>query len=236
MWDIATGVPITQLIAHDREVYDVQWSPNNPQVFASVGADGSVRMFDLRSLEHSTILYEATTTPPPSATSKNGSSVSPSSPALNSTAPSPLLRLAFSPTAPTYLSVCHADAADVQILDTRSPGTPVMEVHGHGACVNGMAWGGQTMAGTTGGETSGPGWLATCSDDSTLLLWDLSTTVPSPAVSRSQPAQPKVIRDPVLAYTAPSEINSVAWGGGGDWVAAGCGKLVRCLKSVELGP
>jgi DDB1- and CUL4-associated factor 7 len=28
------------------------------EVFASVGADGSVRMFDLRSLEHSTIIYE----------------------------------------------------------------------------------------------------------------------------------------------------------------------------------
>lgn len=28
-------------------------------MFASVGADGSVRMFDLRHLEHSTIIYEA---------------------------------------------------------------------------------------------------------------------------------------------------------------------------------
>ena len=27
-------------------------------IFASVGADGSVRMFDLRHLEHSTIIYE----------------------------------------------------------------------------------------------------------------------------------------------------------------------------------
>ena len=27
-------------------------------VFSTVGADGSMRMFDLRSLEHSTILYE----------------------------------------------------------------------------------------------------------------------------------------------------------------------------------
>lgn len=224
-------MPITQLIAHDREVYDVQWSPSNAQVFASVGADGSVRMFDLRSLEHSTILYEATGTPPASASSvKNGSSPSAASPSANNAPPSPLLRLAFSPTAPHFVSVCHADSADVQILDTRSPGTPVMEVKGHGACVNGMAWGGQTMAGATGGETTGPGWLATCSDDSTLLLWDLSTTVPAVQPSRSQPAQPKVIKEPVLAYTAPSEINAVAWGGGGDWVAAGCGRLVRCLR------
>lgn len=230
MWDIATGVPITQLIAHDREVYDVQWAPSNPQVFASVGADGSVRMFDLRSLEHSTILYEATGPVPSKKENGHSPTTSTSTSKTAGAPPSPLLRLAFSPTSPTYLSVCHADAADVQILDTRSPGTPVMEVRGHGACVNGMAWGGQTMAGATGGETSGPGWLATCSDDSTLLLWDLSTTLPTPTNSRSQPTTPKVISEPVLAYTAPSEINAVAWGGGGDWVAAGCGKLVRCLR------
>ena len=63
VWDISTGVPVTQLIAHDREVYDVAWSPAQREIFASVGADGSVRMFDLRSLEHSTILYEAAPSP-----------------------------------------------------------------------------------------------------------------------------------------------------------------------------
>ena len=31
---------------------------NSVDVFVSCGADGSVRMFDLRSLEHSTIIYE----------------------------------------------------------------------------------------------------------------------------------------------------------------------------------
>lgn len=163
VWDISTSVPITQLIAHDREVYDVAWSPSSREVFASVGADGSVRMFDLRSLEHSTILYEATPAPlPPAAsgTPKNGPTSSGAA-AAPGTLPSPLLRLAFSPTSPTYVSVCHADSADVQILDTRSPGTPAMEVRGHSGPVNGMAWGGSTMAGAAG-ETVGPGWLATC--------------------------------------------------------------------------
>lgn len=167
VWDIATGVPVTQLIAHDREVYDVAWAPNSRDVFASVGADGSVRMFDLRSLEHSTILYEATA-PPTSKTSNKGSS--PRANGGSSTQlPSPLLRLAFSPTAPQYLSVCHADSPDVQILDTRSPGVPAFEVRGHTAPVNGMTWGGATMNGRGSdgrgggsGETSGPGWLATC--------------------------------------------------------------------------
>lgn len=37
----------TQLIAHDKEVYDIAWG--GVGVFASVSADGSVRVFDLRS-------------------------------------------------------------------------------------------------------------------------------------------------------------------------------------------
>jgi WD40 repeat protein len=50
----------TQLIAHDKEVFDVRFCANSTDVFVSCGADGSVRMFDLRSLEHSTIIYEPT--------------------------------------------------------------------------------------------------------------------------------------------------------------------------------
>lgn len=68
-------------------------------------------------------------------------------------------------------------------------------------------------------------------DDSTLLLWDLTSTTPNPpSASRSAPTSPKVLRDPAFSYTAPGEINAVAWGGGGEWVAAGCGRLVRCLR------
>ena len=40
--------PRTQLIAHDKEVYDIAFSSGNKDVFATVGADGSLRMFDLR--------------------------------------------------------------------------------------------------------------------------------------------------------------------------------------------
>ena len=38
----------------------MRFMSNSVDVFASCGADGSVRMFDLRSLEHSTIIYEPT--------------------------------------------------------------------------------------------------------------------------------------------------------------------------------
>jgi len=50
---------ITQLIAHDREVYDVVWLPNLRDIFVSVRADGNLRAFDLQSLEHSTITKES---------------------------------------------------------------------------------------------------------------------------------------------------------------------------------
>ena len=45
-WRAQKGVVDTQLIAHDREVYDIAWG--GVGVFASVSADGSVRVFDLR--------------------------------------------------------------------------------------------------------------------------------------------------------------------------------------------
>ena len=57
-------------------------------MFASVGADGSVRMFDLRHLEHSTIIYE--------------------DPQHH-----PLLRLAWNKQDPNYLATMAMDALEV---------------------------------------------------------------------------------------------------------------------------
>ncbi len=38
-------------------MYDIAWG--GVGIFASVSADGSVRVFDLRDKEHSTIIYES---------------------------------------------------------------------------------------------------------------------------------------------------------------------------------
>ena len=133
VWNIETSTAITQLIAHDREVYDVAWLPGSTDIFVSVGADGSLRAFDLRSLEHSTILYETPAPknlPPPSA--------SPTSSARPPT--SPLLRIAFNPSDSNYMSTFHMDGSDIQILDMRSPGQPVMELRGHHAPINALGW------------------------------------------------------------------------------------------------
>ena len=143
VWDINTSTAITQLIAHDREVYDVAWLPASTDVFTSVGADGSLRLFDLRSLEHSTILYEASTV----RAKENAKSTSPQT----RPASTPLLRIAFNPSDSHYIASFHADSGEVQILDMRSPGAPIVELKGHRGQVNAIGWGRQeSMLATAG--------------------------------------------------------------------------------------
>ncbi len=93
IWDVPTATPVIQFIAHDKEVFDISFAPTK-NIFASVGADGSMRMFDLSSLEHSTVLYET--------------------PDL-----SPLLRLCWNQVDPNYLACISADGSQTIILDTR---------------------------------------------------------------------------------------------------------------------
>jgi len=58
IWNLEKQKVETQLIAHDKAVYDIAFSPVG-SFFASVGADGSMRLFDQRKLEISTIMFEA---------------------------------------------------------------------------------------------------------------------------------------------------------------------------------
>jgi len=125
IWGLETGQVIgrvsghvkTQLIAHDKEVYDISFSRagGGRDLFATVGADGSVRMFDLRHLEHSTIIYEDQ---------------------LHQA----LLRLCWNKQDPNYLATMALDGMEVIILDIRVPCTPVARLSNHRACVNGIAW------------------------------------------------------------------------------------------------
>jgi WD repeat-containing protein 68 len=234
VWNIDTCSAITQLIAHDREVYDVAWLPDSTDIFVSVGADGSLRAFDLRSLEHSTILYE---TPPP----KNV--VPPPSPNPSARPPtSPLLRIAFNPLDSNYMSTFHMDGSEVQILDMRSPGQPVMELKGHCGPLTGLAW----------SRAEHP-LLATAGDDCQALLWDLTThmqTGVSPLNTGSRLNSPRpdvkkrVVTEPVMAYTAGGFITNLAWSpqmpsmtlntgmptASGEWLAIVSGQSIRALK------
>jgi WD repeat-containing protein 68 len=99
-----------QLIAHDKEVFDVAFVGANPDIFASVGADppegGSLRMFDKRNLDHSTIMYETNT---------------------------PLVRLSWNATDPNYVATFSVDSNRVAVIDIRSPQKAMVELNGHDA-------------------------------------------------------------------------------------------------------
>lgn len=124
IWDVEVGKAVgttktngevkTQLIAHDQEVYDIAFA-RGTNIFASVGADGSVRMFDLRSLEHSNIIYEDQSS-------------------------TPLLRLCWNQQDNNYLATIKMDESAVYVLDIRSPVDPVAKLTNHQASVNGIAW------------------------------------------------------------------------------------------------
>jgi len=114
IWDRERGVATTQLIAHDKEVYDIAFAQGK-NVFASVGADGSARLFDLRNLEHSTITYE-------------------------SEGFQPLLRVAWNKLDPNFIATILADSNKTIILDIRMPSTPVSTLSAHTAAVNSVAW------------------------------------------------------------------------------------------------
>ena len=94
IWDIENQQVQTQLVAHDSAVYDISFSGD--QIFASCGEDGSVRQFDLRDLEHSTIIYE----------SPNNE---------------PLLRVEWNKKNTFYLAAIQQNSNNVMILDLRSP-------------------------------------------------------------------------------------------------------------------
>ena len=107
-------------------------------------------MFDLRHLEHSTIIYEARR---------------------------PLLRLAWNGMDPNYIATLAMDVTEVIILDVRVPCTPVAKLSNHGAAgnfyssteqfysiivVNGVAWAPHSSC-----------HVCTAGDDKQALIWDI---------------------------------------------------------------
>uniref|UniRef100_A0A7S2KXX1 Uncharacterized protein n=1 Tax=Leptocylindrus danicus TaxID=163516 RepID=A0A7S2KXX1_9STRA len=182
IWDIESNTARTQLIAHDKEVFDIAFA-RGKDVFASVGADGSVRMFDLRSLEHSTIIYE--------------------SPGLD-----PLLRLSWNKCDPNYIATFMLDSNRTIVLDIRVPSVPVVELGGHMANVNALAWAPQSSCHIC---TAGEDWQA--------LIWELSKMTQSP------------VEDPILAYNAEGEINNLLWSSSQpDWVSIAFGDKLQILR------
>ncbi|KAJ5446400.1 hypothetical protein N7491_002482 [Penicillium cf. griseofulvum] len=205
IWDIPTLTAKTQLIAHDKEVYDVRFCANSVDVFVSCGADGSVRMFDLRSLEHSTIIYE-----PTDKNEKRNSDepreLQPPGPPQTGLYPPPLLRIAASPHDAHLLATFSQDSSIVRVLDVRQPGQALLELKGHSAALNCVEW-----------SPSRRGILASGGDDSMVLLWDLinqhnaAPVASPPSATPGAPPSTTSERGPAGVWQSEYEVSNISW-------------------------
>ncbi len=112
IWDLNKLNIRTQLIAHDKEVFDIAFSQNE-HVFISTGADGSIRLFDLRSLEHSTIMYETK---------------------------DPISKIAFNTENSNLISAIVWKKDTVNIIDSRVAMLSLVDLKSHTDPVTGMSW------------------------------------------------------------------------------------------------
>lgn len=135
----------TQVIAHDQEVYDVSYSRvgSGKEVFISSGADGTVRMFDLRHLKRSTVLYGS----PRDIVGQTNS----------------IARVSCNKQNPNYVSAFAFSSNEVQIIDIRNPGRPATTLRAsESECVNCMSWAPHSSY-----------HISTGSSDRQALIWDL---------------------------------------------------------------
>ncbi|KAI9807928.1 MAG: hypothetical protein M1825_005234 [Sarcosagium campestre] len=232
IWDIPTLTAKTQLIAHDKEVFDVRFCANSVDVFVSCGADGSVRMFDLRSLEHSTIIYEPTDKADKESSAGN---VSPTTAQQTMQYAPPLLRLSASPHDAHLLATFSQDSNLIRILDVRQPGQALLELRGHASSINCIEW-----------SPSRRGTLASGADDSLVLVWDLLNQTGTPAVPSGNvngaitggaASGADIGRGPTAAWRCDYEVNNISWAPqsgltsqGGDWLGVTGGRGIWGVK------
>lgn len=237
VWDLSntTNYVKTQLIAHDSEVYDVKFLAQSTQLFASCGGDGSVRVFDLRSLAHSTIVYEhgATTSssslkaaPSTSYSQSNHSSTTFENPYSSSTSDLndsfALLRLEPNPFDPNIIATVAQDSNLAIILDMRYPGSPLLTLEGHIGAINQLQW-----------DTKKSGVLISCGDDCQVLYWDLNNFLGQPITGSFQKTSPNVDHTsdtPQMSYSTENEINNIVWNPAGTHVGAVSGKVFTAIN------
>jgi len=206
----------------------VRFCANSVDVFVSCGADGSVRMFDLRSLEHSTIIYEPTAKDDKDA-SPGGGRISPTLAQQTMSYAPPLLRLAASPHDTHLLATFSQDSNIIRILDVRQPGQALLELRGHSASVNCIEW-----------SPSRRGTLASGADDSLVLIWDLLSqstahAPPGPAINGAPPADNS--RGPAASWQCDYEVGNISWAphsglnnDGSEWLGVSGGRGIWGVK------
>jgi WD repeat-containing protein 68 len=114
IWNLEKQKIETQLIAHDKAVHDIAFSQKDC-LFASVGKDGSMRLFDQRNLDHSTIMYED-----PQVT--------------------PLMRLAWNKVNGYFIATMAMDIPGVTLIDIRRPSVALTSLTAYDSCINSIAW------------------------------------------------------------------------------------------------
>ncbi|KAL1925086.1 uncharacterized protein VTP21DRAFT_4740 [Calcarisporiella thermophila] len=205
IWNVETQQPKTQLLAHLKEVYDVAFMPRDPHAFLSTGADGTVRLFDIRSLENSSILYG--NPPPDHSTLQSGGSNTSAIPTAS------LLRLAINRHDSNLLATFHVTSRSILILDIRM-GKVLAELQGHGAPVNCVSWAPHLRQ-----------LLVSGGDDSQVLVWDIHDQTPAPNAPSVK------LYHPILAYTADAEVSQLCWSVAiPDWIVVGFGRSMQALK------
>lgn len=111
IWDIEQQRIYKQVMAHNKEAMDVSFSKDS-SFFATVGADKTLRLFDLRDLSKCSMIYEAT---------------------------QPLMRVAFNKNS-NYIAITVLNTFEVYILDYRRPSSILYELKYHKGPVNAIEW------------------------------------------------------------------------------------------------
>jgi len=115
IWNVEREKMESRLIAHDKAVYDFVFLQSS-NLFASVGADGSMRVFDMRNLERCTVVYQAESS-------------------------SALLRLSENKFSLNQFAAIATDTPGVILLDIRRPNHPLaMLTTQDTGCVNHITW------------------------------------------------------------------------------------------------
>ncbi len=161
-------------------MYDISFKDSN--MFASSSEDGSIRLFDLRDLDHSTILFE-------------------------SQDQTPILRISWNNQDSHFLAGIEMDKKVINIVDQRMPLNTFAKLHAHKNIVNSVKWAPHSNC-----------HLMSCSDDNTLMLWDLNTA-------------PNFIDKPLLIYKEEVEVTNISWSEVDiEWISAVIGNKVRVLR------
>ena len=92
------------------------------------------------------------------------------------------------------------DSKKVIILDIRVPTLPLAELSGHSAPVNGMTWAPHSNHN-----------LVTVADDAQALIWDYNGNNNINNNANNNNLNNNLFEEPLLAYSAENEINSVSW-------------------------